>query len=69
MIGETIILCVPVLDPEEMSLVKLHAVETNGIWIESQNFTDAMMKKFQLSVGNDFGVVRSISEYRIHRWF
>jgi hypothetical protein len=49
MVGETIILRVPVLDPEEMSLVKLHAVETNGIWIESQNFTDAMMKKFQLT--------------------
>jgi len=32
-----------------MSLVKLHAVETSGIWIESQDFTDAMMKKMQLT--------------------
>jgi hypothetical protein len=49
MVGEMIILRVPVLDSEEMSLVKLHAVETNGIWIESQDFTDAMMKKLQLT--------------------
>jgi hypothetical protein len=49
MVGEMIILRVPVLEPEEMSLVKLHAVEANGIWIESQDFTDAMMKKLQLT--------------------
>jgi len=49
MIGEMIILRVPALESEEMSLVKLHAVETRGIWIESQDFTDAMMKKMQLT--------------------
>jgi hypothetical protein len=49
MVGEMIILRAPVLDPEEMSLVKLHAVESSGLWIESQNFTDAMRKKLQLS--------------------
>lgn len=49
MVGEMIIVRAPVLDPKDMSLVKLHAVETSGIWIESQDFTDAMMKKFQLS--------------------
>ena len=49
MVGEMIILRVPALDSEEMSLVKLHAVETNGIWIESQGFTDAMRKKLGLT--------------------
>jgi hypothetical protein len=49
MVGEMIILRVPVLEPEEMSLVKLHAVETNGIWIESQEFTESMMKKLRFT--------------------
>jgi len=49
MVGEMIILRVPALESEEMSLVKLHSVEASGIWIESQDFTDAMMKKMQLS--------------------
>lgn len=52
MVGEMIILRVPVLDREEMSLVKLHAVESSGIWIESQDFTDAMMKKLQLTASS-----------------
>jgi hypothetical protein len=49
MVGEMIILRLPVLDPEEMAMVKLHAVDASGIWIESQDFTDAMMKKLQLT--------------------
>ena len=49
MVGEMIILRVPALESEEMSLVKLHSVEASGIWIESQDFTDAMMKKMQLT--------------------
>jgi hypothetical protein len=49
MVGEMIILRAPVLDPENMSLVKLHAVESSGVWIESQEFTEAMMKKLQFS--------------------
>jgi hypothetical protein len=49
MVGQMIILRVSVLEPEEMVLVKLHAVDANGIWIESQDFTDAMMTKLQLT--------------------
>ena len=49
MVGETIILRARVLDPDEMTLVKLHGVEASGVWIESQDFTDAMMGKLQLS--------------------
>lgn len=49
MVGEIIVARIPVLNPEEMALVKLHRVEANGIWIESQDFTDAMMKKCHMA--------------------
>lgn len=49
MVGEMIIVRIAALDPEEMSLVKLHAVEPVGVWIECQDFTDAMMQKCHLS--------------------
>lgn len=49
MVGETIIVRVPILDPEEMSLVRLHGVDANGIWIECQDFTDALMKRCRLA--------------------
>ncbi len=49
MVGEMIIVRIPALNRDEMSLVKLHGVEANGLWIESQEFTDAMMKKCNLA--------------------
>ena len=49
MIGEVIIVRIPLLDAESMELVKLHGVEAHGIWIESQRFTDRLMEKFHLS--------------------
>jgi hypothetical protein len=49
MIGEMIIVRIPLLDAESMDLVKLHGVEALGIWIESQQFTDRLMEKFHLS--------------------
>lgn len=49
MIGEVIIARIPLLDAEGMELVKLHGVEANGIWIESQQFTDRLMERFHLS--------------------
>lgn len=50
LIGEVIIVRIPLLDPERMSLVKLHGVETYGIWIESQEFTSELMEKFHFSI-------------------
>jgi len=38
---------IPLLDPERMSLVKLHGIETHGIWIESRTSTNELMEKFQ----------------------
>lgn len=49
MVGEMIIVRIPILDPEEMSLVRLHGVDENGLWIESQTFTESMMKKYQIA--------------------
>lgn len=49
MVGEVIIARIRVLDEYDFSLVKLHGVDTNGIWIESQEFTESMMKKLKLT--------------------
>jgi hypothetical protein len=49
MIGEVIIVRIPLLDADGMSLVKLHGIETHGIWIESQEFTNELMEKFDFS--------------------
>jgi hypothetical protein len=49
MVGEIIVVRTPALDEDEMTLVKLLGVEANGIWMESQDFTEAMMKKCNVS--------------------
>ena len=49
MIGEIIIVRIPLLDAERMILVKLHGIELHGIWIESQDFTNHLMEKFHFS--------------------
>ena len=48
MIGEVVIVRIPLLD-EGMMLVKLHGIEANGIWVESQDFTNQLMEKFHFS--------------------
>lgn len=49
MVGEVIIARIPILNEYELSLVKLHGVDANGIWIESQEFTESMMKKLKFT--------------------
>ncbi len=49
MIGEVIIVRIPLLDADGMMLVKLHGIEAHGIWIESQDFTNQLMEKFHFS--------------------
>jgi hypothetical protein len=49
MVGETIIVRIATLDQEEMSLVRLHGVDANGLWIEFQTFTDALMTRCHLA--------------------
>lgn len=48
-VGEVIIARIPLLDAEGLMLVKLHAVEANGFWVESQDFTNQLMEKFHFS--------------------
>jgi hypothetical protein len=47
MIGEVIIARIPLFKADAMILVKLHGVESQGIWIESQDFTNDLMEKFK----------------------
>jgi hypothetical protein len=49
MIGEVIIVRIPLLDADGMMLVKLHGIEAHGIWIESQDFTNQLMENFHFS--------------------
>jgi hypothetical protein len=49
MVGEVIIVRIPLLDAEGMTLVKLHGIEAHGIWIESQDLTNELMAKFDCS--------------------
>jgi hypothetical protein len=48
--GSMIVAFIPALDRKELSLVRLHKVEPAGIWIESQEFTERMMKQFAAAV-------------------
>jgi hypothetical protein len=50
MVGEEIVVRIPILDPEEISVVRLHGVDANGIWIECREFTEAMMKRCHLAI-------------------
>lgn len=45
MTGTLIVARIPVLDPEEMVTVRLHKVESSGVWIESQDFHEAVLKR------------------------
>jgi hypothetical protein len=47
MVGEMLPIHSPSLEPNDLALVKLHALEPAGIWVEYQNYTDRMLKKFQ----------------------
>jgi hypothetical protein len=49
MIGEVIMARIPLLDADGMMLLKLHGVEANGLWVESQDFTNELMEKFHFS--------------------
>jgi hypothetical protein len=46
MIGEFIVARIPVLDKENMVVVRLHKLEKAGIWIESHPFNEAMLERY-----------------------
>lgn len=45
MVGQMIIVRSPVLHEDDMIRVRLHAVEPEGVWVESQAFTEKMMDR------------------------
>jgi hypothetical protein len=45
MTGEMIVVRIPVLDAEDMILVRLHKVDAHGIWVESQQFSESILKR------------------------
>ena len=45
MIGKMIVARIPALDQDDIVTVRLHKVEANGIWIESQEFNEAMLHR------------------------
>jgi hypothetical protein len=45
MIGQNIVALVPYFDRATPQLLKLHDVESGGIWVENQSFTDMALKK------------------------
>ena len=49
LVGEIIIIRSAVLDPDDMTRVRLHRVEREGIWIESQVFTDEIMRRCNIA--------------------
>jgi hypothetical protein len=49
MIGDVIIVRIPLLDADGMMFVKLHGIEANGLWVESQDFTNQLMERFRFS--------------------
>jgi hypothetical protein len=57
LIGEVIIVRIPLLDADGMTLVKLHGIEAHGIWIESQELTNQLMEKFRFSSSRTTPVV------------
>jgi hypothetical protein len=60
MVGEMIIVRIPALNQDEMSLVKLHGVEANGLWIESQDFTDSGSTTFD-GVRREFAITKQMN--------
>ncbi len=45
MTGKMIVARIPALDHEDMVTVRLHKVNTSGIWVESQAFNEAMLER------------------------
>ena len=44
--GELVLVSIPALGKKDMYLVRLHSVENSGVWIECQDYTNRMMKRF-----------------------
>ena len=45
LVGEVVIIRSSVINPDDMARVKLHRVDPEGVWVESQAFTDTIMER------------------------
>ena len=50
MVGTLIVARIPVLDKDNNVFVRLHRVETGGIWVESKTFNQEMLEKYEIPV-------------------
>jgi hypothetical protein len=57
LVGTLVIASIPALDEEEMVLVKLHKVESAGVWVEHQGFTDRMLLRCEIAVSRTTVIV------------
>jgi hypothetical protein len=58
LVGTLVIASIPALNnEEEMVLVKLHKVESAGVWVEHQGFTDRMLLRCQIAVSRTTVIV------------
>ena len=48
LIGEEIIISIPFMHRIDLQLVKLHAIEPGGIWIENEPYTQTIAKALQV---------------------
>ena len=51
LVGEVIVVSIPALG-DDMMLVRLISVESHGIWVESQVFTEKMFRRFACTVSS-----------------
>ncbi len=49
LVGNTIHMLIPRMDPVKYQKVKLLGVEPGGVWIESQDITNAVLRHFGMS--------------------
>jgi len=49
LVGASLVARIPSLNEDDFVMVKLLKVENAGIWIESQDFTERMMRQFSTS--------------------
>ena len=49
MVGDVVIARFPLLNGDRNDAVKLHGVARSGRWVESQDFTNLLMERFQFN--------------------
>ena len=48
MIGQTVVAKIPAIDPDDLVLVKLLEIEPVGVWVESEDYNQTMLRQFKM---------------------